>query len=141
LLFILLGGAGIVQRIPYPSLPKHRVQSGIGLLLIGTWFMLIAGTWDSTGLLFVGIIIQVFGSGWTFQASMLLSGNMAKKSDRSRVISTFYVAAYLGMIFPTVGVGFLSIVWKLVPALMTLGGLETILGVFIIVKARSLSLS
>ncbi|SDE54888.1 Predicted arabinose efflux permease, MFS family [Priestia aryabhattai B8W22] len=128
LIFLLLGGSSFFQKIPCPVSLHSRIQLGISLLVIGAWIMLLAGPEANMILLFIGIIIQSAGCGWTFQSGLQLTGGLVKKGDRSRVLSSFYIAAYLGMAFTTVGVGILSNYFGLLAALVYTTSLFTLIG-------------
>ncbi|QUG82491.1 MFS transporter [Bacillus nitratireducens] len=132
LLFIFLSGGAIAQQISWPSLTNSRIQVGIVLLLIGAWLMIMAGYTASMILLFIGMIILSIGNGWTFQASMQLAGSLGKSSERPGIISTYYLAGYTGMAIPTIGVGLLSTIVGLLPALIIFGTIVTLIGISIV---------
>ncbi|MGE7940340.1 MFS transporter [Bacillus paramycoides] len=132
LLFIFLSGGAIAQQISWPSLTNSRIQVGIVLLLIGAWLMITAGSTASMILLFIGMIILAIGNGWTFQASMQLAGSLGKPSERPGIISTYYLAGYTGMAIPTIGVGLLSTIIGLLPALIIFGAIITLIGIGIV---------
>lgn len=94
--------------------------------------MISAGSTASMILLFIGMIILAIGNGWTFQASMQLAGSLGKPSERPGIISTYYLAGYTGMAIPTIGVGLLSTIVGLLPALIIFGSIATLIGVGII---------
>lgn len=98
--------------------------------------MITAGFTASMILLFVGMSILAVGNGWTFQASIQLAGSVGKPSERPDIISTFYLAGYVGMAIPSIGVGLLSTVVGLLPALITFGVIVTliVLGIVIVPK-------
>ncbi|SEN91757.1 Predicted arabinose efflux permease, MFS family [Paenibacillus sophorae] len=135
LLFILLSGGALAQLIPLPGDAFRRIQARVLLLLAGTWCMLMAGTLINSALLWLGKGIQAVGCGWTFQGSMKLTGSMAPVSERARLLSIFYIAAYSGMILPTLGVGILSFYWGLMPALLTFGAIVTSIGIVIVLNS------
>lgn len=132
LLLIFLSGGAIAQQISWPTWAILRIQVGIVLLLIGAWLMISAGSTASMILLFIGMIILAIGNGWTFQASMQLAGSLGKPSERPGIISTYYLAGYTGMEIPTIGVGLLSTIVGLLPALIIFGSIATLIGVGII---------
>ncbi|GMR67069.1 MFS transporter [Bacillus sp. MN7755] len=132
LLLTFLSGGAIAIHISWPSQTILRIQFGIVLLLIGTWLTITAGSTANMILLFIGMIILAIGNGWTFQASMQLAGSLGDPSERPGIISTYYLAGYTGMAIPTIGVGLLSTIVGLLPALITFGIIITLIGAGII---------
>ena len=133
LLFIFLGGGAVSQIIKSPKARTTRVQLGLLLLLIGTWFMVLAGFLISMTLLFIGMIILAIGNGLTFQGTIQLAGSLASKDESAAVISTYYVAGYTGMAIPTIGIGLLSTILGLMSALIIFGIIITIIGIILII--------
>ena len=133
LLFIFLGGGAVSQIIKSPKAQTTRVQLGLLLLLIGTWFMVLAGFLISMTLLFIGMIILAIGNGLTFQGTIQLAGSLASKDESAAVISTYYVAGYTGMAIPTIGIGLLSTILGLMSALIIFGIIITIIGIILII--------
>lgn len=137
LLFVMLFGSGAAQLIPRPRLPKRRIQWGIAFLILGTWGMIAAAPASSIVLLLLSMGVQALGTGWTFQSALRMTGEISTSENRSRIISTFYICAYSGMAFPTIGIGLLSTIWTLTIALLIFGILLTIAGsVVVIASAR-----
>ncbi|RNB88760.1 MFS transporter [Brevibacillus nitrificans] len=134
LLFVFFGGAAVAQCYPKPEGRLQRIQTGIACLIAGTWMMIMAGSHESMGLLWLGMALMAIGNGWVFQACLQLVGKMGETTSHARAISTFYVAAYLGMAFPTIGVGMLSTMYGLMPALIGFGMLVTVIGLGILVS-------
>lgn len=132
LLFLMLSGSGIAQLIPWPQRKISRVQIGILSIIIGTWLMIDAAPTQSMSTLFWGMIFQAIGTGWTFQESLQLVGEISTPQNRSRIMSTFFVCAYTGMAFPTIGIGWLSTLWGLMPALCSFGLVISLVGIGII---------
>ncbi|MEW4132188.1 MFS transporter [Bacillus thuringiensis] len=136
LLFIFLSGGAVAQQILWPYQTILRIQVGIVLLLIGAWIMITAGFTASMILLFIGMFILAIGNGWTFQASIQLAGSLGKPSKRPDIISTFYLAGYVGMAIPSIGVGLLSTIVGLLPALITFGVIVTLIGLGIVIVPK-----
>lgn len=132
LLFLMLSGSGIAQLSSYPVHQMRRVQYGICFLILGTWSMIAAAPMQSSVLLLSGMILQAVGTGWTFQGTLQLTGECSDPETRSSTISTFFVCAYSGMAFPTIGIGFLSTAWGLMAALLCFGFCITLVGITIL---------
>jgi len=132
LILLLLGGGGLAQRISCPQRPVIRIRIGIILQLIGAWLMVIAGVSTNIVLLWMGIFIQAIGGGWSFQASLQLTGIASKPEDRSKIISAYYFASYSGFIFPIVGVGLLNLFFNLSQSLTILNAVATIIVILLV---------
>lgn len=132
LLFVMLSGSGLAQLIRWPRKPETRIQWGITFLILGTWGMITASLISSIGLLLLSMAVQALGTGWTFQSALRMTGEISTQENRSRIISTFYVCAYSGMAFPTIGIGLLSTLWTLTAALLVFGILLTIAGAWVL---------
>ncbi|MDQ0194334.1 MFS transporter [Paenibacillus wynnii] len=123
LILLLLGGGAMSQLIRWPLKSVVRIRWGLIMLLIGSCFTIVAGETSQLAFLWIGILIQAVGSGWTFQVSLRLAGSLPKPEERPQVISTYYLAAYSGFIVPIVGVGTLSYFFSLDSALIILNAL------------------
>ncbi|MGL5634127.1 MAG: MFS transporter [Sarcina sp.] len=134
LLLIFLGGGCIVQIINRPKDKTKRVQLGLALLLLGTWFMILAGLEVNMLLLFIGMIILALGNGFTFQATMQMAGSLGSKEESTSIISTYYVAGYVGMAIPTIGIGLLATYLGLMVALSIFGVIITVIGLVLIIN-------
>ena len=132
LILLLLGGGAMSQLIRSPLNSVSRIRLGLIMLLVGSSFTVIAGETSQLAFLWIGILIQAVGSGWTFQVSLRLAGSLPKPEDRPQVISTFYLAAYFGFIVPIVGVGGLAHFLSLNTALIVLNALGALVVLYIL---------
>ncbi|MCQ4637097.1 MFS transporter [Anaerovorax odorimutans] len=135
LLFIMLFGSGVAQLIRRPGRAEKRIQWGILFLILGTWGMIAAAPFSSIALLLLSMLLQALGTGWTFQSALRMTGEISTPENRSRIISTFYVCAYSGMAFPTIGIGLLSTLWDLNTALFAFGILLTAAGAAVVIRS------
>lgn len=131
LLFLMLSGSGIAQSTCFPKTRMRRIQVGIVFLILGTWSMVLAAPAQSAFLLTLGMLFQAIGTGWTFQGTLQAAGEMSTPETRSSTISTFFVCAYSGMAFPTIGIGLLSTLCGLMTALSIFAVLITVAGITI----------
>ncbi|WP_227793602.1 MFS transporter [Paenibacillus guangzhouensis] len=108
LALLLLGGGALIQLLPSPSHPVIRLRAGLVILAAGAWMVMFSGQLSSLLLLWIGVALQALGTGWVFQVSLRLAGELPEAKDRPRVITTYYFAAYSGFIVPIGGLGLLS---------------------------------
>ncbi|MCM3731222.1 hypothetical protein M3196_06055 [Fictibacillus nanhaiensis] len=82
--------------------------------------------------MWIGVLVQALGSGWTFQISLRLAGELPNASERPKVITTFYFAGYIGFIVPIVGVGLLSYLFDLYVSLIILNILASLVVLYML---------
>jgi MFS family permease len=132
LILLLLGGGALLQLLPLASEPVTRLRLGIALLSIGAWLVVFSGSTGSIVLLWIGVLVQALGSGWTFQISLRLAGELPHAEARSKVITTFYLAGYAGFIVPVVGTGVLTYFFDLHVSLVVLNTLASLLVLYVL---------
>ncbi|REE88558.1 putative MFS family arabinose efflux permease [Paenibacillus taihuensis] len=132
LILLLMGGGTMMQMLPWFKHPVVRLRIGIALLACGAWLVVLSGKSESISLMWIGVLVQALGSGWTFQMSLRLAGELPNVSQRPKVISTYYFAGYIGFIVPIVGVGLLSRLFDLYVSLIVLNVLASLLVLFML---------
>jgi NAD(P)-dependent dehydrogenase (short-subunit alcohol dehydrogenase family)/MFS family permease len=71
---------------------------GLSLVLVGLWRL-------SLSLFVAGSVLSGFGLGGLFESCLALVNRDAPPEHRAEVVSAFFVAAYLGLTVPVVGLG------------------------------------
>jgi MFS family permease len=132
LILLLMGGGTMMQMLPWFKQPVVRLRIGIALLACGAWLVVLSGTSESISLMWIGVLVQALGSGWTFQISLRLAGELPNASERPKVITTFYFAGYIGFIVPIVGVGLLSFLFDLYVSLIVLNVLASLVVLYML---------
>lgn len=132
LILLLMGGGTMMQMLPLFKQPVVRLRIGIALLACGAWLVVLSGKSESMSLMWIGVLVQALGSGWTFQMSLRLAGELPNASERPKVISTYYFAGYIGFIVPIVGVGLLSHLFDLYVSLIVLNVLASLLVLYML---------
>ncbi|MEC0270750.1 MFS transporter [Paenibacillus anseongense] len=132
LILLLMGGGTMMQMLPWFKHPVVRLRIGITLLACGAWLVVLSGTSESISLMWIGVLVQALGSGWTFQISLRLAGELPTASERPKVITTYYFAGYIGFIVPIVGVGLLSHLIDLYVSLIVLNVLASLLVLYML---------
>lgn len=132
LILLLMGGGTMMQMLPWFKQPVVRLRIGIALLACGAWLVVLSGTSGSISLMWIGVLVQALGSGWTFQISLRLAGELPNASERPKVITTYYFAGYIGFIVPIVGVGLLSYLFDLYVSLIVLNVLASMVVLYIL---------
>ncbi len=99
---------------------------GLTLLPVGSVILVAAVFAASMWLLVLGVVVGGFGAGLAFRAALAAVTDMAPPQRRGEVISTFFLAAYVGIAVPVVAAGVLV-------TTTTLRVATTALAVFIVV--------
>lgn len=132
LILLLMGGGTMIQMLPWFKQPVVRLRIGIALLACGAWLVVFSGTSGSISLMWIGVLVQAFGSGWTFQISLRLAGELPNASERAKVITTYYFAGYIGFIVLILGVGLLSYLFNLYVSLILLNVLASLVVLYML---------
>lgn len=100
--------AAIVQPITI-SLPGAFLErGGVIALVFGLLALLIAGRTESLALVLASAVIAGAGQGMGFMGAMRESARIAPPGQEAATASAFYVATYLGVGLPAIGVGMLA---------------------------------
>lgn len=102
LVFLLAVAA---QLLSGPLSDRHQVNLGLAALALGFVLLLISGL----GSLFVpflaGAVFGGIGSGLAFRGAIAGARELADPEVRGEVIAGIFLAAYLGLVIPIVGLG------------------------------------
>jgi hypothetical protein len=105
--FIVFGAAALanisVSRLPVSRNGQARL--GLGLLAAGVAAVTAAAWLPSVALFLVGGVIAGAGAGATFKTSITTVLSIAPAGARGETLSGLFVAAYLGLTVPVVGLG------------------------------------
>ena len=99
---------------------RRAALGGLAALPVGAVLVVAAVSAGSLTLFLAGAVVGGAGIGLSFQAALSRVAQLARDDDRGAVTSTFFVAAYLGITVPVVGVGELATATGLVTAAVAL---------------------
>jgi MFS family permease len=108
---------------------RRAAVSGLTALPVGAALVVAAVSAGSLALFLAGAVVGGVGIGLSFQAAVSRVAQLARDDDRGAVTSTFFVAAYLGITVPVVGVGELATATGLLTAAIALAVLVAVLAV------------
>jgi MFS family permease len=106
--FAVFGTAALTQLFlaRFPSRPV--IMSGLGLFLVAL-ALIVAGLSEASMTLFLaGTVIGGVAVGAAFIGSLSTANRLAPAQMRGRVVSTYFVFAYVGLAIPVIGVGIAS---------------------------------
>lgn len=105
----LLFATGTVTQVLLSRFPSRPVVlAGLSLFLAALALIVAALSLASMALFLAGTVVGGAGVGAVFLGSLATANRLAPPQRRGQVISTFFVAAYCGLIIPVIGVGVAS---------------------------------
>jgi hypothetical protein len=102
---VVLGGSVLAQLLPGPRSPLGQLTLGSGALALGVVLLAAAAPVESFPLFLAGGLLGGAGAGVLFKGAMQTAAALADPTNRGEVIAGVFVAAYLGLIVPVVGLG------------------------------------
>jgi MFS family permease len=104
----LLFGIATVAQVGMSRLTSRTARvAGIVTLLVALTFIELGLSLPSLILFLAGTVIWGLGIGLAFMGSLAAINQVAPPNRRGEMVSAFFVAAYVGLTVPVVGVGFL----------------------------------
>jgi MFS family permease len=106
--FLMFGSATATQLVlaGFPSRPV--VLSGLAVFLVGLALIVGALSQASMVLFLIGTVVGGVAVGAVFIGSLSMANRLAPAEIRGRVVSTYFVFAYVGLTIPVIGVGIAS---------------------------------
>lgn len=103
--FAAFGAAAVTQLLlaRFPSRPV--IVSGLALFLAALALVVAGLSEASMGLFLTGAIVSGIATGAVFIGSLSTANQLAPAETRGRVVSTYFVFAYVGLTIPVIGVG------------------------------------
>lgn len=105
---LLLTVAAIAQPLAAKAKTPHLQRAELLILATGLAVLLAAGASRLLALIITAALIAGVGQGLAFMGAIRHASQLARTQTHAAVISTFYVATYLGVGIPVVGVGLLA---------------------------------
>ncbi len=139
LVLLLMLAGGVAQVLARDTDLLRLTRWGLVLTAAGAFVIIAASPTHSVATLLLGMIIEGVGNGWTFKGSLALAGKVATSKAQAQVISSYYMAAYIGFSVPVFSVGLLSAVLGLTPALLLLSSVLAI-GVIAIILGSDVTM-
>jgi MFS family permease len=137
--FLLLA-VGAVTQVALVRFSSNRVVlAGLGLFLAGLGLIVAALAVSGMALFVAGTVAGGVAVGAIFLGSLATANRLAPPERRGQALSAFFVACYLGLIIPVVGVGVLSEFTGTFPAVLTFSILLAALSLFSISRFARVS--
>jgi fucose permease len=139
-LVLAVGGASslLAQRI----VPRRSIVIGSAVTAAGSFLFAAASLTDSVGPVVAAAVVVGAANGLILRGGNAMSALLAPAEDRGKVMSTYYLACYLGMSVPVLALAYLSEPLGLAPALLLLACLAAVMATVVLtVGLRSLGRS
>ncbi len=133
--FVVFGAAALAQIATSGTAPRRQLGLGLGLLTLGLIGVTVA-IWDpDLRLLLAGGGLAGAGSGAVFKGSISVVMDIAPAYARGEVLAGLFLAAYLGLAVPVLGLGLATQAFSTREALL---GFSTALATVIALVGRQL---
>jgi MFS family permease len=106
--FLIFGAATVTQVVLARFSSRPVVLSGLGLFLAALALIVAALSQASMAMFLVGTIVGGVAVGAVFIGSLSTANRLAPAEIRGRVVSTYFVFAYVGLTIPVIAVGIAS---------------------------------
>lgn len=108
IVFLLFAVATLTQIVFWRAPSRKAVLGGLGWLLVSLALIVTGLSQASMPIFVVGTVTGGFGTGLVFMGSLATANALAPEERRGQVISTYFLAAYVGLTIPVIGVGIAS---------------------------------
>jgi hypothetical protein len=119
----------VAQFVGYGTPARTLQLRGLPLLAAGLAVLALTRAVASLPLLLAAAAVAGAGQGLVFLGGLTAVNHHAPPERHADVLSTFYVVIYLGVSLPVVGVGFLTTVVGLLPAVQWFAAAAAVLSV------------
>ncbi len=129
--FVMFAAAALAQTLTGARPPRQLLATAIPALLTGTGLLTLA-VWvpsPSLGLFLAGDLVAGAGAGLMFKGAIGTVGDISLPERRAEALAGLYLAAYLGLAGPVIGLGALTQVASTRVSLLVFSGLLA-LGIF-----------
>jgi MFS family permease len=116
--FAAFAGAVAAQFATWTWDLRRLLKAGMSTLAAGIVLVLIAAWVPSLALFLIGGVISGAGGGLLFKGGVLTAGSLTSAATRAEIIAGFFLASYIGISVPVVGLGILVQVVALKVALL-----------------------
>lgn len=105
LMFVLLSGGLLLQKLPWVKEPFKRLQLGLIFLLMGISCVILGGFYGKLIWLIIGIVCHAVATNWIYPSAITLTSQLVDAKVRTRLLIVLYIMGYLGLGIPTVIIG------------------------------------
>ncbi|MGW1077418.1 MFS transporter [Streptomyces sp. NPDC002537] len=125
--FSAFGSAGAAQLLAVRLPPRTGLTAGMAAVPLGLALLVAGLSAASLPLFLCGSVLGGAGAGTSFKSGLALVAAQAPPGRMSELVSSYFVAAYLGLTLPVVGVAVLLAEGTLMTAACVFAGVVTAL--------------
>lgn len=140
LMFILLSGGLVLQKLAGIASPFKKLQIGLIFLLVGTMCVILGGKYGQLAWLLIGVICHAIATTWIYPSTVTLSSNLVEAKDRTPILIRLYVIGYVGLGLPTLIIGQIANHLGMVKALSIGWGVAFMAALCVLYRARKLKI-
>jgi MFS family permease len=136
--FLVFGSAAVAQ-IVFSAVPAARqVGSGLALMAVGVLIVTAGVWWPHLAVFILGGVIAGSGVGVLFKGAIGTVAGLARPQARGEALAGLFLAAYVGIVVPVLGIGVATLQVSLRTALLgfAIGVLTVIAAVSAALKIR-----
>jgi MFS family permease len=104
--FAVFGAAAVAQIATSRTTLRRQLGIGMSLLTLGLLLVTVAVWYPSLALLLIGGVLAGAGAGAVFKGGISTVLAVAPPDARGEALAGLFLAAYLGLVVPVVGLGF-----------------------------------
>jgi MFS family permease len=105
IVFLLVGVGALTQVLASGLASRLAMMAGLMLFLVALALIVLALSQASLPVFLAGSVTGGVAVGGVFLGSLATANRLAPPERRAHTVSTYFVACYLGLIIPVVGVG------------------------------------
>lgn len=106
-IFLMMVAGGIAQWFTPNRGLIRMTRIGLLLTVMGMFLIILSGVWTNLVFMLLSVVVQGVGSGLVFKGSLGLAGKLGEGPAQAQVVSSYYVAAYIGLSIPVFFTGIL----------------------------------
>jgi hypothetical protein len=128
--FATFAAAALAQIVVRSLGVRGQVASGALSLALGIAILAtVVVTHGNLAFFFLGGVVSGAGAGVLFKAALAVGGSLAESANRGEVLAGIFLAAYLGLAVPVVGLGVATLTVSLTAALVGFVGVIIVITV------------
>jgi MFS family permease len=133
----LIAAVGAVTQVLVSRLASHQVMTGgLGIFLVALALIDAALARASLAIFLAGTVAGGVAVGAIFLGSLASANRLAPPEHRGQTVSTYFVACYLGLIIPVIGVGIAADAFGIFPAVLAFSVLLAVLSLLAAASIR-----
>ncbi|GAA4661146.1 MULTISPECIES: MFS transporter [Amycolatopsis] len=133
--FAVFAAAAVAQTVLSRAGLRNQLRYGLGALVLGVVLVTVAVQLPSLALFLVGGVLAGGGAGAGFKAAVSIVLSVAPPEGRGEALAGLFLAAYVGLVVPVLGLGLAT---QLVSVQSALTGFAVVLLVILALVSRRL---